>query len=228
MTPVGAQAQGMPTNPLAASAGQPLASAPVAVDPLDDPWLSEEGPAIARPVEVAEEQSRASWVAAKPSAFARAAALRRTRLELGLGDLPAPAILIAAAATEEEPEVYSELAREVAPGVPAFQIDHAVALWNSGDIGAALLAVGRAGLTVARSLPAQLWLLENLSFALLIVVLAAPLGFILLAALHVYSHAAHDLGDLLSNHMPTFARYALLGGLLLVPLVWGRGSSGSR
>jgi len=226
MTPVGAQAQGMPTNPLAASAGQPLASAPVAVDPLDDPWLSEEGPAIARPVEVAEEQSRASWVAAKPSAFARAAALRRTRLELGLGDLPAPAILIAAAATEEEPEVYSELARQVAPGVPAFQIDHAVALWNSGDIGAALLAVSRAGLTVARSLPAQLWLLENLSFALLIVVLAAPLGFILLAALHVYSHAAHDLGDLLSNHMPTFARYALLGGLLLVPLVLGEGLFG--
>ena len=64
------------------------------------------------------------------------------------------------------------------------------------------------------------------SFALLIVVLAAPLGFILLAALHVYSHAAHDLGDLLSNHMPTFARYALLGGLLLVPLVLGEGLFG--
>jgi len=226
MTPVGAQGQGMPAKPLAAPAGQPLSAGPLTVDPLDDPWLSEEGYAIARPVEVAEEQSRASWVAAKPSAFARAAALRRTRLELGLGDLPAPAVLIAAAGTGEEPEVYSELAREVAPGVPAFQMDHAVALWNSGDIGAALLAVGRAGLTVSRSLPAQLWLLENLSFALLIVVLAAPLGFILLAALHVYSHAAHDLGDLLSNHMPTSARYALLGGLLFVPLVFGEGLFG--
>ena len=220
-TPVVAQAQGVPS-----AVPTPAETVAVSADPLDDPWLSEEGPAIARPVEVAQEQSRASWAAAKPTAHSRAASLRRTRLELGLGDLPAPATLIAAAATEEEPEVYSHLAREVAPGIPAFQIEHAAVLWTSGDIGAALLTAGRAGLTVATSLPAQLWLLENISFVLLVVVLAAPLGFILLAAFQVYSHAAHDLGDIFSNHMPTFARYALLAGILLVPLVLGEGLLG--
>ena len=66
MTPVGAQAQVMPTNPLAASAGQPLAAAPVAVNPLDDPWLSEDGHLPKAMDHRADSQQRVRQRAAAP------------------------------------------------------------------------------------------------------------------------------------------------------------------
>lgn len=230
--PVAAQvpAGSVPPVPVApTSTATPVAGA-VVISPEDaaaDPWLSEEGPAVAKPIEVAAERVDATWRAAKSTPHARAAALRRLRLEAGLGDLTPAAALIARHADDaEEPETFTGLARELAPGVPAFQLDHAIAVWRSGDIGAAVLLAGRAAWTIATSLDAQLWLLENVTFVLLLVVLAAPLAFVLLAALRVASHAAHDLGDLFSAHMPGFARHALLGGLLLVPFVLGEGVLG--
>ena len=52
------------------------------------------------------------------------------------------------------------------------------------------------------------------------------LAFLLLAALRVSSHAAHDLGDVFSAHMPGFARLALLAALLIVPALLGEGVLG--
>jgi hypothetical protein len=197
------------------------------VDPAEDPWLSEQGPTIAVPIEVAREQVVAAWNEAPEAAYARAAALRRVRLELGVGDLLAPARVILSAATEEAPEIYTGFARDLAPGAPSAQIEHARALARSGDIGAATKAMGASLWSVLLSLSAQLWAVENLAFLLLIVVLAASLGFISLAALQVFPDAAHDLGDLLSGrHMPAFARSAVLAALLLLPLVLGEGVVG--
>ncbi len=198
-----------------------------AVDPTDDPWLSEQGPTVVKPVEVPREQVIAAWSNAPEAAYARAAALRRVRLELGLGDLLAPARVILKSATEEDPEIYTAFARDLAPGVPAIQIEHARALARSGDIGAATKATGAGLWSVLRSLPAQLWVVENFTFLLLVVVLAASLGFISLAALQVFPHAAHDLGDLLAGRrMPAFARSAVLASLVLLPLVLGEGVVG--
>ncbi len=203
-------------------------SAPVSVaDPTDDPWLSEQGPAVARPAEVAREQVIAAWSEAPEAAYARAAALRRVRLELGVGDLLVPARVILNSATEENPEIYTGFARDLAPGVPSIQIEHARALIGSGDIGAATKAMGAGLRSVALNLSAQLWVVENLAFFLLVVVLVASLGLISLAALGVFPHAAHDLGDLLAGRrMPAFARTAALAALLWVPLLLGEGVIG--
>ncbi len=204
----------------------PVVAEAVIVDPVDDPWLSEEGPAIARPVEVAREQVVAGWQDAPATPHARAAALLRTRLELGLGDLTAPAAVIAAEFSKEDPALFTALARDLAPGVPSFQIDHAIALWRSDDTGAAIAALGSAVWAVGVSLAVQLWLLENLALILLAVVLATSLGFMLLASIQVFPHAAHDLGDLMGGNMPAFARFAALSALVLAPLVFGEGLLG--
>ncbi len=200
--------------------------ATASADPADDPWLTDQAPVVAKPVEVAEERVAAAWNAAPETEHARAAALRRARLEFGLGDLVGPASVIAAGATEEEPHVHAALARDLAPGVPAFQVEHAIALFRSGDTGAATLAVGEAALAVASNLLAQLWWVESAAFVLLVCLMGASFALFVLSALLVWSHAAHDLGDLLSAHTPVFARHAALAALVLAPFALGEGLLG--
>lgn len=212
----------------ARSADEPVGAAANAAeaDLVNDPWLSEEGPAVAKPVEVAREQVRAGWQSVPATPHARAAALLRTRLELGLGDLAAPGAVIAAEESVEDPDLYTALARNLAPAVPSFQIDHAIALWRGGDTGAAIGALGSMVWAVGVSLTAQLWLIENFALLLLVVLLSASTGFVLLAAIQVFPHAAHDLGDALSGKTPTFARFAALAAFLLIPLLIGEGLIG--
>ena len=197
------------------------------VDEIIDPWLSEQGPARPKPIEVAGEQVELAWSKSPEAAFARTAALRRVRLELGLADLVAPARVILGSATEENPEIYTEFALDLAPTTPLLQVAHVRALIASGDVGGAVKATGNSALSVLWNLSSQLWLIENLSFVLLIVMLAASFGFILLAALQVFPHAAHDVGDLLGGRgLPDFARSALLAAIVLAPFAFGEGVLG--
>lgn len=192
----------------------------------DDPWLSEEGPPVPAPTRVSEEQVVAAWNGASEGLHARGRALRHVQLEYGLGSLGGPANAVLAAATEEDPHLYSVLARDLAPDVPAIQMAHVLALWKSGDIGAATGVFIDSLWVTAATLGPQLWLFENVAFLLLLVMLGASLAFILLATVQVFSHAAHDLGDLLSSRTPGFARAAALSALLLIPLALGEGVVG--
>ncbi len=196
------------------------------VDLADDPWLAEQGPAVTPTAAPREDRVVTTWQAAPPRSHARTAALHRLRLESGLGDLVAPAYVVLANPVGETPEVYSGLARDLAPGMPSIQMAHARALWAAEDIGGSVRAAVQAGTAILFNLTVQLWLVENVAFLLLIVVLAASLGFLLLAGLQVFSHAAHDLGDFLSGRTPGFARVAALAGLLLLPLCFGEGVIG--
>ena len=212
-------------NPGLETAAPTLAVEPV--DPIDDPWLSEQGPAVAKPIEVAREQVAFAWSEAPEAAYARAAAVRRVRLELGLGDLVAPARVILSQATHEDLDIYTAFAEDLAPNTPSIHIAHVRALLSDGDVGGAIRGVGHLFMSVAFGLSSQLWLIENLTFTLMIVMLAAALGFISLSALQVYRHAAHDLGDLLGGRRtPVFAGIAGLACLLLAPLVVGEGVIG--
>lgn len=195
-------------------------------DPTDDPWLAEEGPAVSLSPEIARERVITAWREAPPRPHARSTALLRERLELGLGDLLAPASSIAAEHSEVDPTLYTEMARSLAPGLPSIQMAHAIALWRGGDVGTSILFLGRAFAATLVSLPAQLWLLENLAQLLLIVVLSASIAFVLLAAIQAFPHAAHDFGDLWSGRMPAFARFAALACVVLVPLHLGEGVLG--
>ena len=204
-------------------ASQDLAAA----DPADDPWLTDEGPAVPIPLAASQEQVESAWAAAPPTAPARAAALRRVRLELGLGDLVGPARVIERAASDaQEREFYSGLARELAPGVPSIVMANAKALWEAGDTGAAVNSVIDAAWAAITHLEIQIWLMENFSILLVLILTGASAAFILLAALMTFPHAAHDLGDLLSSGMPAFARSAMLAALLFVPLMLGEGIVG--
>lgn len=202
-------------------------AAPVGViDPLDDPWLAEEGPAVPVSREIPLERVETAWQEAPARAHARSTALIRERLEFGLGDLRAPAAVIAAQQGDVDPTLYTAMARDLAPGLPSIQTQHAIALWRAGDVGTSILSLGKAFWATVVSLPAQLWLLENFAELLLVVVLCASMAFVLLAAIQVFPHAAHDFGDLFSNRMPAFARFGALAAVVIAPLLLGEGLLG--
>ncbi len=195
-------------------------------DPLDDPWLAEEGPAVPVSQEIPRERVESAWAEAPARPHARSAALVRERLEVGLGDLLAPAAVIASHQSDAEPTLYTSMARDLAPGLPSIQTQHAIALWRAGDVGTSILTLGKAFWATVVSLPAQLWLLENFAELLLVVVLCASMAFVLLAAIQVFSHAAHDFGDVFSNRMPAFARFGALAAVVVAPLLLGEGLLG--
>jgi len=201
---------------------------PVAAIPLEDPWLTERGPILAEPPAppVAHDRVALAWSAAPPTPHARTAALRRQRLEFGLGDLRAPAEVIRAIESADDESVGTSLALELAPGMPSLQWAHALDLWHHREQGAAARAFGTMLWQMAHELDAQIWLLGNGLLLVLVVVLGASAAFIAMLALKSFPHAAHDLADPLSNRMPAFARAALLAGCLLVPLALGEGVAG--
>jgi tetratricopeptide (TPR) repeat protein len=179
---------------------------------------ADRSPRVDRVVEV--------WRAAPPTPHARSAALRRLRLEYGLGDLSAPALVVQTASDADEPEMGTELALELAPAMPALGWAHVKDLWRGGAPGEAIRAFGSVLASMSRDLESQLWLIGNgLLFSWMVALVSAS-ALIGLLAIKAFPHAAHDLGDPLSTGMPAFARAALLAGLLMVPLVLGEGLAG--
>ncbi len=205
-----------------------VSAAAADVDPmLEDPWLSEAGPLLeAPPAEVPRDRVVEAWRAAPATPHARAAALRRLRLEYGLGDLRAPAQAVHAAALAEDADEATRLALDLAPQMPAMRWAGIQDLWRGGEAGAALKAFGTMAWEVAHQLDSQLWLLGNGLLLAWIVSLVSAFVFLAMLGLKAFSHAAHDLGDVLSLDMPAFARWALLAGMLLVPIWLGEGLAG--
>ena len=201
-----------------------LSSAPVAPA---TPLVTESAPVLEVPlVETPHDRVVEAWRAAPPTPHARAAALVRVRLEYGLGDLRAPAQVIHAAAVSEDSEEATGLARELAPRMPALQWVRVQDLWRGGEFGAAVKAFGTLLREGVSQLESQLWLIGNGLLLAFIVSLVSACAFMLMLGLKSFPHAAHDLGDLLSSDMPTFARWALLASVLLVPLWLGEGLAG--
>lgn len=196
------------------------------VDVETDPWLAGLDVATGRAPEQPVDQVVLQWQNAAPTPQARVAAVRRARLKFGLGNLSAPANAILRTNSADERIVLAELARDLAPGVPAIQMEHAKASWDAGRSGDAVRSIVAAARAVVSDLEIRVWLVENLSSSLLLVVLGSSLFFMVLAAATVFSHAAHDLGDLFSTHTPAFARFVALAALLLVPVVLGEGIVG--
>lgn len=197
-----------------------------------DPWLTDVGPILAEPVSLppvaatGTDQIVLAWRAAPATPHARSAALRRLRLEYGLGDLRAPAQIVLKAADPDDPGTGTTLARALAPDMPALGWAHVQDLWRARAFGEAARALGEVVVAMGRDLESQLWLLGNGLLFAWIVALAATSAFVAMLALKTFSHAAHDLGDPLSSGMPSFARAALLAGLMMLPLALGEGLAG--
>ena len=71
------------------------------VDPAQEPWLRDQAPVVAKPVEISQERVTAAWQGAPETDHARAAALRRAsgrEVRLPLLDAPAHDIQVDLAA----------------------------------------------------------------------------------------------------------------------------------
>jgi hypothetical protein len=183
-------------------------------------------PEASAPVEVARDRVLAAWREAPPTPQARAAALRRLRLEYGLGDLRSPARIVLETGRAEEVENAATLARGLAPQMPALRWAAIQELWGRGEAGSAVKAFGTMVWALVHQLEAQLWLLGNGFLLVWIVSLISAFAFLILMGLKAFPHAAHDLGDVLSTGMPGFARAALLACVMFVPIWIGEGLAG--
>lgn len=205
----------------------PMVEAGDALVPVDGtPLEGGAEPETALPAEVGRDRVLAAWREAPPTPRARAAALRRLRLEYGLGDLRSPARIVLETGRAEEVENAAELARGLAPQMPAMQWARIQELWDRGEAGAAVKGFGTMVWALVHQLDAQIWLLGNGLLLVWIVSLASAFAFIVLMGIKAFPHAAHDLGDVLSTGMPGFARAALLACVMLVPIWAGEGLAG--
>lgn len=232
-----AGAQTSETEPLAAPpelAGEALAtpSAPIGLSDsvaraveADSVDLLGSGLPEAPPLDDYRSDLERSWFAGGDSIPARSAALRLRKLELGAQAVVAPAHALL---LEPGGPALGDamLATKLAPDLPMAHVALARVHWREGDRAAAARAALAALAAVPRNLEASVWFASTAAWVLVVAVTFGALGFIALAAAMVLPRAAHDLGDLVSKHVPSFARAALLAALLLVPAVLGEGALG--
>jgi tetratricopeptide (TPR) repeat protein len=114
----------------------------------------------------------------------------------------------------------------LSPDLPAAHMALAGAYWEEGERWLAIVEVVDGLRAIPWHLEASLWLVSSVLVMFAAVLVVGSLVFITAVACSVFSHATHDLGDLVSGSMPSFARTALLGALLFVPLALGEGLLG--
>jgi tetratricopeptide (TPR) repeat protein len=167
------------------------------------------------------------WQAPATTLDERVLRTRRAALEQGVWSLDP-----AARALMEDPGEGDALSRAIAatrlaPDLPAIRMEHARALWLTGDSPVeALRTAISAFQSVPRHVEASLWFGGNMLWIAAIGLAGGGLFFIGLTAVFCARRAAHVLGDLFTRGLPGFARAALLAGILLLPWVFGEGLLG--
>jgi tetratricopeptide (TPR) repeat protein len=170
---------------------------------------------------------RLAWRAEAEEPAARTQRTRRVALQHGMWNLdPAARGLIG-------PELngaglgQAQAAVALSPDLPAARMALARETWLEGDSPfAAVRTAFGALLAIPRHFEASIWFSAT---TLYICALALIVGGLLTLAIFggfAFIHAAHDIGDLITSAMPTFARVALLGALMLVPLALHQGLLG--
>jgi tetratricopeptide (TPR) repeat protein len=178
------------------------------------------------PGEAPEAVVRA-WRDPAPSFEARVDQTRRAALEVGAWNLDPAARALIRGASVGTPLERAQGAVRLAPDLPAAHVALARALWIHGDAPmGAVRAVVAAISSAAKHPEASLWFAGSGLYMLSAALLGGGLLAILIAWLAVAHNAAHDLGHLLRVPVPAFAGLALLGALLLVPVVLGEGIVG--
>jgi tetratricopeptide (TPR) repeat protein len=167
-----------------------------------------------------------SWFGLRAGPNARGTKTREPALALGVDnlDVAARALLI----PERTSNVLSDakLAAGLAPDLPVARVALARAFWSEGEYVPAAREALEGMLAIPRNLEATFWLAGSLFTILAVVLAAASVFFMVILGISVSGRAAHDLGDLLSEQLPDFARAALLGSFLLLPLMLGEGLAG--
>ncbi len=151
---------------------------------------------------------------------------RAAAFALGVKNLDAAARALIATDDPENALANAMLAVRLAPDLPIAHIALARAYFADGQTMDAVDQTTSAVMAIFRNFEAMAWLTGSLLLMVAAVMVVAPLFFIVFVAISVFGRASHDLGDLLTNKMPEFARAALLGSLLLVPIALGEGVMG--
>ncbi|MCZ6464860.1 MAG: hypothetical protein O7A09_11040 [Proteobacteria bacterium] len=167
-----------------------------------------------------------AWFRGGADLGTRATRTRIRALELGMDNVEAAARALIAPGARGDSLGRAMLAVRLAPDLPMAHIALAGAHWEHGERRPALEAVVDGLLAIPRHLEATVWLASSLLVMFAVALVAGSLYFGASVGVAAFSHAAHDLGDLLSRSMPAFARTALLGSLLLLPLLAGEGVLG--
>jgi tetratricopeptide (TPR) repeat protein len=122
---------------------------------------------------------------------------------------------------------HARAAVSLSPDLPAARMALAREIWLEGDSPIAAVRTGLGALfAIPRHLEASIWFSAT---ALYICTLALIVGGLLTLTIYgafAFIHAAHDAGDLVPSSMPSFARAALLGAVMLLPLVLHQGLLG--
>ncbi|MBW2228995.1 MAG: tetratricopeptide repeat protein [Deltaproteobacteria bacterium] len=167
-----------------------------------------------------------TWFESGAASGSRGTKTRYRALELGADNLDAAARALIASGTESQALTNRLLAVRLAPDLPLAHIALAHEQWRAGEYRAALDRMARSVLAIPRNLEASIWLVGSLLVMFGTVLIAASLVFMLVVGASVFTHAAHDLGDVISTRMPAFGRTALLASITLAPLAIGEGALG--
>lgn len=167
-----------------------------------------------------------AWFGAGAGLNARAAAARVRAMQVGQTNLDSAARAMLVQTDPGEALGNAILAVRLAPDLPIAHMALARAHWADGSyadaIGEAMAGIA----AIPRNLEASIWLLGSLLVMIATVLVIGSLVFIWFVGMSVISRASHDLGDLFSKKMPGYARLALIGSLLLIPLALGEGMIG--
>ncbi len=188
---------------------------------------TDESPALATGAHGHRSEIEAAWFQSGMDLVSRAAAARHSAVQLGAVNVEAPArALIVAPGNESVRLEQALLAVSLAPDLPVVRMALARTFFEVGRYPDALAEAAAGLAAIPRNLEATAWLAASLLTMFATVLVAGSLLLIVWVGLSAFAHAAHDLGDLVSSEMPDFARTALLGSILTVPVVFGEALMG--
>ncbi len=184
----------------------------------------------AAPAVAPRSEIERAWVEGGTDLRARAARMRLRALDLGADGVEgaARALLAPEAAQRNSGDDLGRAmaAVRLAPDLPSVHLALARGHWDEGERGMAIEQLMAGLWAMPRHLESSIWLAATFLAIFVAVAVLGSAAFIALAGIRVMSHAAHDLGDLFGSDLPSFAGTALLGALLLVPLIFGEGLFG--
>jgi tetratricopeptide (TPR) repeat protein len=122
---------------------------------------------------------------------------------------------------------HARAAATLSPDLPAARMALARETWLEGDSPiVAVRAAFDALLAIPRHFEASIWFSATALYICALALIAGGLLTLTIYGVFAFIHAAHDIGDLISSALPSFARAALLGAVMLVPLALNQGLFG--
>ena len=170
---------------------------------------------------------RLAWWAEAEDPAARTRRARRAALQHGMSNLDAAARMLIGPELRGTGLEQAQTAVTLSPDLPAARMALARETWMEGDSPIAAVRMAfRALLAIPRHFEASIWFYATALYIGALALIAGGLLTLFIYGVFAFIHAAHDIGDLVSPAMPTFAGAALLGAVILVPLALQQGLLG--